>query len=57
MERGTSREYGARELKRTLHRHVTQPLAYMLAEGQIEPGSRVRLDLDGREQTLAAQAG
>ena len=57
LERGTSREYGARELKRTLHRHVTQPLANMLAEGQIEPGSRVRLDLDGREQTLAAQAG
>ena len=26
LEKGTSAEYGARELKRTLHRQITQPL-------------------------------
>jgi ATP-dependent Clp protease ATP-binding subunit ClpA len=38
---GTSEEYGARELKRTILRQLTQPLAAMLAEGKIEPGARV----------------
>jgi ATP-dependent Clp protease ATP-binding subunit ClpA len=42
---GTSAEYGARELKRTLHRHLTQPLAALVAEGQIEPGCSVSLEL------------
>jgi ATP-dependent Clp protease ATP-binding subunit ClpA len=56
LQRGTSPEYGARELKRTLHRHVTQPLANMLTAGQIEPGSCVRLELDGQHERLAAGA-
>jgi len=46
LKRGTSAEYGARELKRTLHRHVTQPLASLVAGGAIEPGSSVRLELN-----------
>ena len=40
IEHGTSPEYGARELKRTIHKHLTQPLATMVAKNQIEPGSR-----------------
>ena len=42
---GTSAEYGARELKRTIHRHLTQPLAALVAAGQVPPGSRVRVGL------------
>ena len=38
LRKGTSREFGARELKRTIHRHVTQPLATLVAGRQIEPG-------------------
>ena len=30
IERGTSPEYGARELKRTLHRHIIQPVAQLV---------------------------
>jgi ATP-dependent Clp protease ATP-binding subunit ClpA/ActR/RegA family two-component response regulator len=41
LEKGTSTEYGARELKRTIHRHLTQPLAAMVATGEIEPGAQV----------------
>jgi ATP-dependent Clp protease ATP-binding subunit ClpA len=41
MEKGTSVEYGARELKRTIHRHLTQPLAAMVSRGEIAPGSSV----------------
>lgn len=39
VRQGTSVEYGARELKRTVHRHVIQPIAAMVASGGIEPGS------------------
>jgi ATP-dependent Clp protease ATP-binding subunit ClpA len=52
LSKGTSEEYGARELKRTLHRLVTQPLATLVATGQIEPGSRVRLDLSEDGESL-----
>jgi ATP-dependent Clp protease ATP-binding subunit ClpB len=45
LRKGTSEEYGARELKRTILRQVTQPLAAMLADGRIEPGSVVRVVL------------
>lgn len=46
LRKGTSAEYGARELKRTLHRHLTQPLAALVAGGRIEPGSSVRIEID-----------
>jgi len=45
LEKGTSAEYGARELNRTIHRNLTQPLATLVATGQVSPGSRVRVDL------------
>ena len=46
IEKGTSPEYGARELKRTIHKHLTQPLATLVAKNQIEPGARVRVEVD-----------
>jgi len=54
IERGTSPEYGARELKRTIHKFLTQPLATMVAKNQIEAGSRVRADraADGESLSL-----
>ena len=44
LEKGASQEYGARELKRTILRHLTQPLAAMPAADSIEPGALVRAD-------------
>jgi len=44
LAKGASREYGARELKRTILRQLTQPLAAMLANKEIEPGSKVRVE-------------
>jgi ATP-dependent Clp protease ATP-binding subunit ClpA/ActR/RegA family two-component response regulator len=52
LRKGTSEEYGARELKRTLHRHITQPLATLVASGQVEPGARMRFDLSDDEESL-----
>jgi ATP-dependent Clp protease ATP-binding subunit ClpA len=45
IEKGTSMEYGARELNRTIHRHLTQPLATMVATGGVDAGARVRVDI------------
>jgi CheY-like chemotaxis protein len=52
LRKGTSREFGARELKRTIHRNVTQPLATLVAGGQIEPGSTVRVDISADGESL-----
>ncbi len=45
LEKGTSPEYGARELKRTIHHQLMQPLASMVAGGEIRPGARVRAEV------------
>jgi CheY-like chemotaxis protein len=57
MEHGTSVEYGARELKRMVHRHLTQPLATMVTRGQIEPGSSVRVGVRPDRQSLTLRVG
>lgn len=46
IEHGTSAEYGARELRRVVHRHLTQPLAALVANGEVEPGSVLTVDVD-----------
>lgn len=59
LRKGTSPEYGARELKRTIHRYLTQPLATQVAAGRIEPGARVRVEVnaDGESLSLRAMPG
>ncbi len=52
MRVGTSPQYGARELKRTIHRHLTQPLAAMMAAGDIDPGAVVRVEIGDDGDTL-----
>jgi ATP-dependent Clp protease ATP-binding subunit ClpA len=56
LKRGTSAEYGAREIKRTLHRHLTQPLSAMIAEGRIEPGASVHAELSDDKDELILRA-
>src|SRR5271170_5461190 len=45
LQKGTSSEYGARELNRTIHRFLTKPLATLVATNQVSPGARVRVDV------------
>ncbi len=52
LRKGVSQEYGARELKRTMHRELTQPLATMVARGDIAPGAMVRVSLSGNNESL-----
>jgi ATP-dependent Clp protease ATP-binding subunit ClpB len=53
LDKGISQEYGARELKRTIHRQLTQPLATMVARGEILPGARVTISLREASETLS----
>jgi ATP-dependent Clp protease ATP-binding subunit ClpA len=47
LQQGTDPRYGARHLKRTVERLVVQPLASLIATGQIQPGDRVQIELGG----------
>jgi CheY-like chemotaxis protein len=49
LTKGISQEYGARELKRTIHRLLTQPLAALVADGRIAPGALVTVDRAGQD--------
>jgi CheY-like chemotaxis protein len=57
LRKGTSAEYGARELNRTIHRYLTQPLATMVATNQISPSAMVRAELgeDGKLNLISQQ--
>lgn len=55
LERGVSEEYGARELKRTLHRKLTQPLATMVTRNEIQPGTLVRVSANPGAENLTIQ--
>jgi ATP-dependent Clp protease ATP-binding subunit ClpA len=52
LGKGTSHEYGARELKRILLRHVTQPVAAMVSAGAILPGDVVHIEAEEDGLTL-----
>jgi len=53
LRKGASEEYGARELKRTVHRFLIQPLASLIAEGRVRAGAYVRAEPnDGRDRLL-----
>jgi ATP-dependent Clp protease ATP-binding subunit ClpA len=52
LETGISVEFGARELKRTVQRNFIQPIAALVAQGEIPAGSTVILDAKGGEFTI-----
>jgi DNA-binding NtrC family response regulator len=56
LDKGTSAEYGARELKRTIHRHLTQPLAGMVATSEIDPGAQVTVTWRQNQDGLTIHA-
>jgi ATP-dependent Clp protease ATP-binding subunit ClpA/ActR/RegA family two-component response regulator len=53
LQEGVSQEYGARELKRTIHRQLTQPLATMVARGEILPGAQVSISVNDAGEGLS----
>jgi ATP-dependent Clp protease ATP-binding subunit ClpA/CheY-like chemotaxis protein len=56
LQKGTSAEYGARELNRTIHRYLTQPLATMVATNQVNAGARVWVEVDAAADKLVIRS-
>jgi ATP-dependent Clp protease ATP-binding subunit ClpA len=56
LEKGSSPEYGARELNRTIHRFLTQPLATLVATNQISPGAKVLVEVTANRDKLNIQS-
>src|SRR6185295_8478882 len=56
LEKGFKQEYGAHELKRTIHRMLTQPLAALVAEGQVAAGGKVVVDVGGGGEMLSLRS-
>jgi ATP-dependent Clp protease ATP-binding subunit ClpA len=52
LDTGTSVEFGARELKRTVQRNFIQPVAALVSQGRIPPASLVILDAKGGEFSI-----
>ena len=52
LDTGVSPEFGARELKRTVQRNFIQPVAALVAQGQVPPGATVILDAKGGDFTI-----
>jgi len=52
LEQGTSIEYGARELKRTVQRNFIQPVAALVGQGRVPPGCTVFLDAKNGEYSI-----
>lgn len=57
LDQGTSVEFGARELKRTVQRNFIQPVASLVSQGRIPPGATVILDAKGGEYKLLLRQG
>ena len=58
LESGTSLEFGARELKRVIHRNLIQPLAAMVSRDRVPPGCVLRVEMrDDGSRPLLRVAG
>jgi ATP-dependent Clp protease ATP-binding subunit ClpC len=47
VEKGYDPTYGARQLRRTIQKHIEDPLAEAIVRGQIPESSRIEIDVDG----------
>jgi ATP-dependent Clp protease ATP-binding subunit ClpC len=47
VRKGFDATYGARQLRRTLQKHVEDPLAEAIVRGQFSEGARIDVDADG----------
>jgi ATP-dependent Clp protease ATP-binding subunit ClpC len=47
VEKGYDATYGARQLRRTIQKHVEDPLAESIVRGQFADGARIEVDTEG----------
>ena len=56
LKRGVSSQFGARELKRTIHRHLMQPIAALVSSGEVEPGAVLCAESSADAETLVLRS-
>lgn len=56
LKRGVSTQFGARELKRTIHRHLMQPIAALVSSGEVEPGAVLCAESSSDSETLVLRS-
>jgi ATP-dependent Clp protease ATP-binding subunit ClpA len=47
VEKGFDPTYGARQLRRTIQKHIEDPLAEAIVRGQVPESARIEVDVDG----------
>ncbi|MBI3543446.1 MAG: ATP-dependent Clp protease ATP-binding subunit, partial [Deltaproteobacteria bacterium] len=47
VEKGYDQTYGARQLRRTIQKHIEDPLAEAIVRGQIPESARIEVDVEG----------
>ena len=52
LEEGTDLKYGARHLKRAIERLLVQPMANLIATGQVRSGDWIRVDFNDSARAL-----
>ncbi len=52
LREGYDPAYGARPLRRTIQRLIQDPLALQILEGKVLPGDHVRVDRDGKKDSM-----
>ena len=56
-DRGYDPVYGARPLKRTIQRHLQDPLADLILKGDVLPGAVIHADVQGEDLAISAANG
>src|SRR3989475_316781 len=52
VEKGYDQTYGARQLRRTIQKHIEEPLAEAIVRGQVAESARIEVDVDGANFTF-----
>src|SRR5947209_590784 len=47
VDKGYDATYGARQLRRTIQKHIEDPLAEAIVRGQVPPRARIEVDVEG----------
>ena len=52
LTEGIDRRYGARHLKRAIERHLVQPLASLVASGQVHQGDSIEVGFEAQQSSM-----
>jgi ATP-dependent Clp protease ATP-binding subunit ClpC len=57
VEKGYDPQYGARQLRRTIQKHIEDPLAEAIVRGQVPESARIDVDIVGSDFVFRESRG